>query len=288
MPFQSSPRTTRRAFAAGAVSFGALTGLPKRGLGADSYAQAILAERPVAYWRLGERRGPVARDASGNGHNGTFEGSPAFDEPGAVAGDADGSVRLGGGRDYVEIADSLQFSQPDSGRGLTVEVWMRPDSLNFEGQTDQKYVHWLGKGDSGAFEWGFRFYSLDSPSRSNRISAYIWNPAGGEGAGAYFQDQLTPGRWIHVVAVYDPGDRADKKAGVSIYRDAVLRGSPHSTRGARYASYDIVPAHGPAPLRLGTRDLGSFFAGALDDVALYPRVLGAPEIAQHYRLAQGS
>jgi hypothetical protein len=30
---------------------------------------------------------------------------------------------------------------------------------------------------------------------------------------------------------------------------------------ARYARYDIVPAYGAAPLRLETRDLGSFFTG---------------------------
>jgi len=34
---------------------------------------------------------------------------------------------------------------------------------------------------------------------------------------------------------------------------------------------------------LGTRDLGSFFAGALDDIAVYPRVLSAAEIADNFR-----
>ncbi len=252
---------------------------------AAAYAQTVLAKRPVAYWRLGERRGPTAADASRRGHDGTFRGDPAFDAPGAIQHDPDGAVRLDGRHDYVEIPNSIHFSQPASGRGLTVEAWMRPDALAFAGQTAQAYVHWLGKGDAGDFEWGFRFYSSDSPSRPNRISAYIWNLAGGEGAGAYFQDELSAGRWIHVVACYDPGDRSNPDAGVSIYRDGMLRGSPRSSRGARYASYDIVPAHGAAPLRLGTRDLGSFFTGALDDVAVYPRVLSAAEIGENYRAA---
>jgi hypothetical protein len=251
----------------------------------SAYAQTILSRGPVAYWRLGELNGPAAADASGNGHAGPYFGNPTFGEPGAILGDPDGAVGLDGVGEYVEIADSVDFSQPQSGVGLTVEAWIRPDSLTFAGQTTQDYVHWLGKGEAGDFEWGLRFYSQDSPSRPNRISAYIWNPVGGEGAGAYFQDTLTAGNWIHVVACYDPGDQSDAGAGVSIYRDGTLRGSPASSPGALYSSFDIVPAHGPAPLRLGTRDLGSFFTGALDEIAIYPRILSAGEIAANYHAA---
>jgi hypothetical protein len=73
--------------------------------------------------------------------------------------------------DYVEIAEpadgSQAFSQPTSGTGLTVEAWIRPDLLTFPGETADKYIHWLGKcvDGSGQCEWGFRFYSQDSPSR---------------------------------------------------------------------------------------------------------------------------
>ncbi len=276
---------TRRQFVGSAAALCAVASVARPVDADTTYAQTVLAKRPVAYWRLGEASGPAAADATGHGHDGTYRGNPAFGEPGAIRNDPDGAVRLDGRHDYVEVHNSIHFSQSGSGNGLTVEAWMRPDVLAFTGQTAQSYVHWLGKGDAGDFEWGFRFYSKDSPSRPNRISAYIWNPSGGEGAGAYFQDELTAGDWIHVVACYDAGDRSDAGAGVRIYRDGVLRGGPSSTRGALYSSYDVVPVHGAAPLRLGTRDLGSFFTGALDDVAVYPRVLSAAEIAENYRAA---
>lgn len=276
---------TRRRFVQSAVAWCALTSLPHSAAAAAAYAQTVLAKRPVAYWRLGERSGVIAADAAPQAHDGTYRGAPALGEPGAIRGDADGAVRLDGRRDYIEIPNSAHFSQPASGRGLTVEAWMRPDVLTFSGQTEQKYVHWLGKGDGADPEWGFRFYSGDSPTRPNRISAYIWNLTGGEGAGAYFQDELSAGSWIHVVACYDPGDQSDPLAGVSIYRDGILRAGPRRSRGARYASYDISATHGAAPLRLGTRDLRSFLRGALDDVAVYPRVLTADEVAENYRAA---
>jgi hypothetical protein len=250
----------------------------------DSYSQVVLAKGPVGYWRLGEAGSPTAFDSSGNGNGGTYYGNPSFGQPGAINNDPDTAVGFNGSDsgDYVEVPDpdSQSFSQPTSGAGLTVEVWMRPDALVFSGETDNPYVHWLGKGMPGIEEWGLRFYSQDT-TRPNRISAYIWNPSGGQGAGAYFEDALTPGEWMHVVAVYDPGDMDTMLAGVRIYKNGVLRKGPPD-RGTLYGTYTIVPADGGAPVRFATRDGNSFFTGGLDEVAIYSRVLTGAEIMENY------
>jgi hypothetical protein len=250
------------------------------------YHERVLMKHPVAYWRFDERAGPIARDSTVHGHNGTYQGGVAFGNTGGIRSEPDAAIGLNGVDAFVAVPDSKAFSQPTSRRGLTVEAWFRPDTLTFQGETDQHYVHWLGKGEPGAFEWGFRFYSKDSP-RPNRVSAYIWSPTGppgirNEGAGAYFQDDLEPGVWIHVVACYDPADASNPKAGVRIYKNGVLRGKPETSPGALYATFNIHPAHGIAPVRLGTRDKGSFLAGGLDDVAIYPRVLSGPDILDNY------
>lgn len=251
----------------------------------DQYSSVVLAKGPVGYWRLGELTGTTASDSSGNGYDGTYLGNPTLGGPGAINNDPDTAVTLNGGGDYVEIQDQsgAPFSQPTSTVGLTVEVWMRPDALIFPGETSDPYIHWLGKGIPSNYEWGFRFYSGDSPDRPNRISAYIWNPSGGEGAGAYFQDALTAGAWIHVVACYEPGDlNTDPPAGVHIYRDGVHRLGPPSP-GTLYQTYGISPQNGSAPVRLGARNnLNLTFQGGLDEVAIYPRVLSADEILENY------
>lgn len=244
------------------------------------YRDAVLAKGPVGYWRLGEAICPLAADETANGYDGAYFGNPIFGAPGAINDDPDTAVQFTGA-DYVAIGDSEDFSQPTSGSGLTVEVWLRPDVLTFPGETTDPHVHWLGKGLAGQREWGLRFYSQDS-SRPNRISAYIWSPAGGEGAGAYFQDEIVAGEWIHVVACYEPGDQdTDPPAGVHIYKNGVHRLGPPSP-GTLYRSFGIVPAHGNSPLCLATRDLHSFLIGALDEVAIYPRVLSADEILDNY------
>ena len=92
--------------------------------------------------------------------------------------------------------------------------------------------------------------------------------------------------WMYIVACFDPGNKDKPGAGVSIYKNGVLRGSPASQHGALYSSFGINPQAGTAPLRLGTRNLTSFFAGRLDEVAIYPRVLSAAEIRAHYQAAQ--
>ena len=280
----------RRQFlaAAGAAGLAALRGVAFHAAPASRYAKAVLAKKPVAFWRLGEGKGPDARDSSGHGHTGAYKGAPALRQKGAIQGDADTAVKLDGKRSYVEVPSHKDFSQPTSGKGLTVEVWVRPDVLEFGGETGDPHVHWLGKGEPRRYEWALRFYSRASRDRPNRISAYLFNPQGGLGAGAYFQDRLTARAWIHVVACFDPGDAGTKGAGVHIYKNGVRRLGPPSP-GALYNNprWKIRPARGDAPLRLGTRDLKSFLTGALDEVAIYPRVLTAREILENYHAGKG-
>jgi hypothetical protein len=194
-------RWNRRDFLAfaGAAGLTALPAMTRAGrvprgdaAGQSAYARGVLVDAPVAYWRLGERRGPSARDASGHGHHARYVGPVEFGQAGAIAADPDRAVRVDGPRTkaYVTGPDGEAFSVAASGRGMTVEVWIRPDVLDFRGEkADPKdaYIHWLGKGETGRYEWGFRFYSSHS-ARPNRISAYVWNPDGRLGAGAYVAD----------------------------------------------------------------------------------------------------
>ena len=59
--------------------------------------------------------------------------------------------------------------------------------------------------------------------------------------------------------------------------------------GALYDNprWKINPAARGAPLRFGTRDLKSFLTGALDEVAIYPRVLSAKEVLENYTVGTG-
>jgi hypothetical protein len=99
--------------AAGAAGLAALGGTaPLRAAAVSRYAEAVLAKKPVAFWRLGEARGPDARDSSGHGHTGAYKGAPALRQKGAIQGDADTAVKLDGKLSYVEVPSHKDFSQP--------------------------------------------------------------------------------------------------------------------------------------------------------------------------------
>lgn len=183
---------------------------------------------------------------------------------------------------YIEIPDDAVFSVATTG-SLTVSAWMRPGTLSFpiaqsDLSGDNAHVHWLGKGQDDHQEWTFRMYNGDtSHTRPGRISFYVFNPgppagqASNLGVGAYFQDPVQVGQWIHVVGVADGAQQA-----ALIYKDGTLRNQQS------WSKESIVPVHGPAPVRIATRDLKSFFLGAIRDVRFWNRALTADEVQKLY------
>jgi hypothetical protein len=183
----------------------------------------------------------------------------------------------------IEIPDGLQFSIANTGQ-LTVSAWIRPDVLTFPVFQSTGYVHWLGKGEAGQQEWVFRMYNqstTDDPPRPNRISFYLFNASGGEGIGSYFQEPVQVGEWIHVVGTAN-GELT------AIYKNGEFKGCDRYTGSGPGPCHNyapdlwITPTHGSAPVRIGTRDLESFFLGAIRDVRIWSRALTAPEIAALY------
>jgi hypothetical protein len=175
-------------------------------------------------------------------------------------------LQFDGAKDYIEIPDDIGFSVAATGN-LTVAAWMRPDVLTFPNSEGTGYVHWLGKGGIDQQEWTFRMYNettTDNPPRPNRISFYVFNPQGAKGVGSYFQEPVQAGEWIHVVGIAD-GQNA------LIYKNGVFK------KSESYSGI-IPPQHGTAPLRIGTRDLKSFFLGAIKGVRVWDRALTAAEV----------
>jgi len=175
---------------------------------------------------------------------------------------------------YIEIADHNAFSLSTT-RKLSISAWMRPGTLNFPNDEGSGYVHWLGKGEANQREWTFRMYSADNTEgRANRTSFYLFNLAGGEGAGSYVQEPVEQGRWYHYAAVIDMGtDR------IKLYKNGVLKDQDPFIN----SEYHIRPRNGASPVRVGTRDFASFFKGAIDNITIYNRALSAAEINQLYQ-----
>jgi len=204
-------------------------------------------------------------------------------------------LRFDGVNNFVEIPSTADYSIATTSE-LSVAAWIRPDTLNFSHWERTGYVHWLGKGegegDTGQQEWVFRFYNRDgtteSPPRPNRISFYTFNPQGGLGVGSFFQDTLQEGSWMFVVGVADATRthmyrdgrhrRCDTYRGPSVDRCPIHFQAPPNDD----LQLEINPVAAGSPVRLGTRDFKSFFAGGISRVRLWNRVLGANEVTSLY------
>jgi hypothetical protein len=236
----------------------------------SAYQTLILADSPAAFWPTG------VTDLTGNGHGATAHGNPS---QGTFL-DGTGCTVFNGTTQYLEVPTSTAISTTGTGI-ISIEAWMRPDVLTFPSEEATGYVHWLGKGSAAnGYEYVARMYGQDNTEgRVNRISGYQFNSAGGLGAGAYFQDTITAGAWIHYVLVINSvNTSAQYPTGyVSIFKNGVYR------QTQSLASFSIVPSYSIEPFRIGTRDLNSFFQGAICNVALYGYELTPSQVRAHYQ-----
>jgi concanavalin A-like lectin/glucanase superfamily protein len=245
----------------------------------SSYDRLILSEAPVLYLAMSTPEAGLEPDRTGRARSGTY--LPAGSIPAsAVLPNGDPCARFDGKAQYLEVPDADDLSVTTT-RKLTIEAWMRPDALEFPAKEATGYVHWMGKGESGQQEYVLRMYALTNtevPARPNRISGYAFNLSGGLGSGAYFQDPVTVGEWIHVVVVFnlDEVPTGTPPGSVKIYKNGTLRGV------TPLRQFQVIPGNGTAPFRVATRDRHSFFLGAIAKVAVYDRELTAAQILSHH------
>jgi hypothetical protein len=257
---------------------GATRLLPNQAATSDAYDQQVLSLDPALYLTFNDPSAPTQEDLSGHGHTATY--LPVNDPPGNVAlPNGDVAAEFNGQKQYAQVPSSDALSVTDTGC-LTIEAWIMPTTLQFPHEEGTGYVYVLGKGTSDEYEYAIRMYSArntEQPERPNRISGYVWNPSGGLGSGAYFQDKVEVNQWIMVTLVLD--DRASQgwpDGYVAIYKDGVLRGQ------VSMSQYNVTPQAGKAPLGIGTRNNASYFEGGIGKVAIYDRLLSSAEIAATY------
>ena len=246
-----------------------------------SYDRAVLDDHPVMFLNLGNVHNSKSEpDQTGLGHQGKYlpDGALPVSVP---MPNGDSGVEFDGARQYLEVASTPELSVPTTGI-LSIEAWMSFNTLQFRNQEGSGYVYWLGKGDTRQYEYAGRIYSLTNtevPPRPNRISGYAFNLVGGLGSGSYFQDPVQLHEWVHIVLVINtkqisPGFPTGY---FLIYKNGVMR------KKTALKEFNVVPTAGSAPLRVGTMNMKSFFAGAIGKVALYNYELTAQQIEAHNR-----
>jgi large repetitive protein len=254
----TTPTTTGSAGAGGGGGDGGAGGKEP-----SFYAETVLDDDPVAYWRLGESSGVVA--FAQVGPDGTYADQPSLGESGALAADGNTAMHTAGdGHANMGAQQTMNFAM---GAPFSVEAWGKPDRSAI-GAVDQCGTGGAlisreltdcndGTRDGYVLRW-----------RGDCRLEFVVQNCGPVRLLATSGTSMDASRWYHVVGTFD-GDTA------RIYVDGVLAGldmgaAPNLPDGASFV--------------IGTRGTGSdgTFLGWVDEVAVYDERLGEGAISTHF------
>ncbi|MFZ1286058.1 MAG: LamG-like jellyroll fold domain-containing protein [Candidatus Phosphoribacter sp.] len=218
----------------------------------SAYATSVRDDGAEHLWRLGESSGAAVLDYAAF-DDATLSGGYTRGRLGAIIGESDGSTAFNGTDSFA--VNSAAVTGPNV---FSVEAWFRTTT------------------GSGGKIVGFG----DRPTgTSNNYDRHIYmSPNGRVTFGVYNNGSYTvttpgtlnDGEWHHVVGTMGPG-------GVTLYADGKKIGTNASTSVAQpYQGYWRIGGDSPW-------DGNAYFAGDIDEVAIYPTTIPLTDVQDHYR-----
>ena len=247
------------------------------------YAGTVLADNPIAYWRLDEgpddgagNNGTVAYDYAG-GHNGAYTNASINVSPGYSASDADTSAGFGllnTSPSYVGGISGINFYNPASSNNATfsVEAWVYAPQVQI---LNSAGIVTLGYGN------GSEQFALDcgGAAPNNAFRFYFRDAATGAAHNAVSTNTTADAKWHHLVGVLD-----EVHSNATLYVDGQVAAS--LTLGTNLG---VLNAQSPTnPFTIGSRTAalnGAFtnqFGGDVDEVAIYNFALSPSQVLNHY------
>ena len=217
-----------------------------------SYAETVMDDAPVSYWRLDEASGDVADDSAG-ANPGNYLNGVTFGVPGALVTATNAAAGFSAA---AQQKVDVPFSPALNTQEFTAEVWAR--ATGGSGHRSPLTSR------AGGPERGYIFYADPADTWQ------FWTGLGEEtGWDTIVGPAVQNGAWVHLVGVYDGAFK-------SFYVNGVLVG----IKEAPYAPNDANP------LRIGggaTESDGEFFfEGSVDEVSYYDKALTEDRILAHY------
>lgn len=214
------------------------------------YRDAVIEDKPVRYFRLGESVGSgVASDHSGYSADGTAT-NVTFGQTGALYGDADGAALFNG--------SSSVITTPVIGvdGDMTLEAWVKTTDTRAMApilgrpSTETSTVFGLFNGTVG-----------------------IYNGVG-YGTTIHGNINVADGKWHHIVVVIDALSNA------KFFVDGVLDVQINNVAAYGYS---------PSAMRVGfDGGTSTYFSGSIDELAVYPQIVSDYRLRVHYLRATQS
>ena len=213
----------------------------------------------VAHWPFDEGSGTVAHDASGNGHDGSFEGSPQWTNPGWN--DIGWCLQFGGEGDRVTV-EPFDLT----GSGITLAAWINVTTF----QDDARFISKSEDSGTPDHYWAM----ILSGDGENNLEFRLRTDTGGTTrTSAPDAEDLQLNEWTHVAVTWDASDPF-----MRFYKNGQEIFNQDKAGNAVGTNPDVKIAIGNQSASVPGDGKIRPFGGLLDDVVIYDRALEAEEI----------
>ncbi len=223
-----------------------------------TYAQTVMSDSPLSYWRFGESNGTVANDSAGT-TNGTYLAGFTLGATGAIANDTNTAVLFDGMSGYASMGASFNFGGTSS---MTIELWIKP------APADSSYRRIISK------------ETIDGNGREGYLIGY-------EGANNLSFERFQSGAETAIGGVITPtvssfvGATFDGTTMIIYVNGAVVQSSAAPQAIATFNDAFNVATY-------STEMTADCFQGTVDEVAVYNHALASQRIQAHYRAGTGT
>lgn len=233
----------------------------------DSYSASILADNPIAYWRLDESPGAttaVNLGTAGTAAGGNYRAGVQLGQDSLVGDVLDSSLGITSA-DTSAAMNTAGFEKVAGGDGRTIEFWLALDGAPSSGAL-------VGDGE-GSTDFGHMVYLRSDGS----LQIYLRSSTSG-----FFTTlvrttrTLQAGEVVHVTSTWDT-----TTGEIATYLDGVPTATTTQGLGANPLNGSPVNTDNPVFIGRDTRSSGSPNV-RIDEVAIYGKALDPERVAAHF------
>jgi len=276
---------TYRVSATDGINTGALSGSigARPVTKAANYPSTVISDGANLYWRFDETTTPWVQDKSGvtapalaktAGLNGLYQNGITLNAPGAIAGDSDTAAQFNGTDGYV-----YSDQQKPAPTTYSIETWIKTTTTN--GGKIIGYGSGVPATNSGNAVLSGNYDRQVYMDNSGRLTFGIYS--GGVSA-LRSANAYNDGTWHHIVATQGSVGMKLFVDGIKVGQNAVSANQSYS--GNWHVGGDNLNGWPNQPY-LAPDHPNYYFAGTIDETAVYPTVLSAQQVVNHYQLAGG-
>ncbi|MBO1756823.1 PKD domain-containing protein [Allobranchiibius sp. CTAmp26] len=222
----------------------------------DAYGKAVYNSNPDLFWRLDDTSGSTAADASRNGETGAYSGGTTLGQPGALG--AQGTAVTFNGTD-----GTIGSADPVSGPSVySEELW-----FNTTTTSGGKLIGFGDQQSGNSSNYDRHVYM----TADGRLNFGVWT---GQANVITSPNSYNDGKWHHMVATQGPD-------GMTLYVDGQGVASGSQTQAQPYTGYWRVGGD-------SSWADSNYFAGTIDEAAVYSTELSASTVQAHYLAGGGT